>query len=394
MESCLRYNSTMLQKIRSFLLLSVLVFIVSVGTLVHAMGQQKKTIIPPLLSDKTALELLEKGLPMMYGCDFIQARRYFAEVQARHPEHPVTPLLNALLLFWQHMPFDNFDGKNFKQHSYFLEKTIAASQKMLDVNKNDVEGIFFMLTARGLLMQHYNDRGEAMQAVGEAKKLYSLIKSAFDLRSQNIELNFMTGLYSYYRAYYPERYPVYRPFVIFFREGNKKDGLENLETCTQKAIFTANEAAGYLTHIYLRYEKNHEKALTHSRRLAQRFPNNPHYVAAFIETALLTKRYDEAAQMLPVLQKAERPLFIAAAKVFNGMLAEFQRNNLAEAVKSYKAAENLLLAEKINYANPYKLYTYAGLYRYYKQQRNLPTAQRYYKQAKALDDYEYLKSDF
>jgi tetratricopeptide (TPR) repeat protein len=384
----------MLQKIRLFLLLSAWAFILSIGEVNPAAGQQKKVVIPPLLSDKTALELLEKGLPLMYGHDFAQARRYFAEVQARHPEHPVTPLLNALLLFWQHMPFDNFEGKNFKQHSYFLEKTIAASQKMLDVNPNDVEGVFFMLTARGLLMQHYNERGESMQAVGEAKQLYGLIKTAFDLRSQNVELNFMTGLYSYYRAYYPERYPVYRPFVIFFKEGNKKEGLENLETCTQKAIFTANEAAGYLTHIYLRYENNHEKALAHSRQLAQRFPNNPHYVAAFIETALLTKRYDEAAKMLPALQKSERPLFMAAAQVFSGMLAEFQRKDLTAAVKSYQAAENLLLAEKIGYANPYKLYTYAGLYRYYKQQRNQPVAQRYYKQAKALDDYEYLKSDF
>lgn len=355
---------------------------------------QQKTVIPPLLSDKTALDLLEKGLPLMYGRDFPQARRYFAEVQARHPEHPVTPLLNALVLFWQYMPFADFNDKSFKQHTYFLEKTIAAAQKMLDTNPNDVEGVFFMLTARGLLMQHYNERGEAMQAVGEARRLYGLIKSAFDLRSQNIELNFMTGLYNYYREYFPERYPVYRPFAAFFRSGSKQEGLANLETCTQKAIFTANEAAGYLTHIYLRYENNHEKALTHSRRLAQRFPNNPHYVAAFIETALLTKRYDEAAQMLPALQKSERPLFVAAAHVFSGMLAEFQRKDLAAAFKAYQAAENLLLAEKINYANPYKLYTYAGLYRYHKQKRNMPVAQRYYKQAKALDDYEYLKSDF
>jgi hypothetical protein len=379
----------MMQKGLRNLLLSVLLLLGAANT-----QAQQKVVIPPLLSDKIALELLEKGLPLMYGCDFLQARRYFSQVQARHPHHPVTPLLNALLLFWQHMPFDDFESKSFKQHTYFLEKTITASQKMLDNNANDVEGVFFMLTARGLLMQHYNDKGEAMQAVAEAKRLYGLIKSAFDLRSQNIELNFMTGLYSYYRAYFPERYPIYRPFVIFFREGNKKEGLDNLETCAQKAIFTANEAAGYLTHIYLRYENNHEKALTHSRQLAQRFPNNLHYVAAFIETALLTRRYEEAAQMLPVLQKAERPLFVAAAHVFSGMLAEFYRKDMVAAFKSYQAAENLLLAEKINYANPYKLYTYAGLYRHYKQQRNMPVAQRYYKQAKALDDYQYLQSDF
>lgn len=359
----------------------------------RAEARQKATI-PPLLADKTALELLEKSLPMMYGCNFAEARRYFAQVQERHPKHPVTPLLNALMLFWQHMPFADFESKAFKQHVYFLEQTISAAQKMLDANESDVEGVFFMLTARGLLMQHYNERGEAIQAVGEAKKLYGLIKQAFDLRERNIELNFMTGLYNYYREYFPERYPVYRPFAVFFRAGNKREGLESLETCTRKAVFTANEAAGYLTHIYLRYEQNHEKALFHSRRLAQRFPNNMHYVASFIETALLTKRYEEAAQMLPLLQKAERPLFQAAAHVFNGMLAEFYRKDLKAAVKSYQAAENLLLAEKINYAKPYKLYAFAGLYRHYKRQGNLSAAQRYYRQAKALDDYEYLKSDF
>ncbi|MCS7019804.1 MAG: hypothetical protein NZM34_11900 [Bernardetiaceae bacterium] len=355
---------------------------------------QQKVAIPPLLADKTALALLEKGLPLMYNCEFAKARSYFSQVQARHPNHPVTPLLNALLLFWQYMPFDDFESKGFKQHVYFLEKTISASQEMLKRDNSDVEGVFFMLTARGLLMQHYNERGEAMQAVGEARKLYGLIKHAFDLRNHNIELNFMTGLYNYYREYFPERYPIYRPFVVFFRPGSKKEGLENLETCVQKAIFTANEAAGYLTHIYLRYENNHEQALRHSRQLAQRFPNNMHYVAAFIETALLTKRYEEAAQMLPLLQKSERPLFKAASLAFGAMLAEFHKKDLATAVKMYQAAENLLLAEQINYANPYKLYTFAGLHRHYKRQQNLPVAQRYYKLAKALDDYEYLQSDF
>ncbi len=330
----------------------------------------------------------------MYGCDFTRARQYFAQAQARHPEHPVTPLLNALTLFWQHMPFADFEGTAFKQHVLWLEKTITAAQKMLDNNPEDVEGVFFMLTARGLLMQHYNDRGEAMQAVGEAKRLYGLIKHAFELRLQNVELNLMTGLYSYYREYFPERYAVYRPFVVFFRSGSKKEGLAQLETCTQKAIFTANEAAGYLSHIYLRYENNHHKALFYSRQLAERFPNNLHYVASFIETAILTNHYDEAAKMLPLLQKAERPLFVAAAHVFSGMIAELHRKDLRAALKHYQAAENLLIAEKINYANPYKLYTFAGLYRHFKQQNNLPVARRYYKQAKALDDYQYLKPDF
>ncbi|MCS6968000.1 MAG: hypothetical protein RMJ44_05410 [Cytophagales bacterium] len=350
--------------------------------------------IPSLLSDPISIELLKKGLPLMYGHEFTQAKSYFAQVQARHPAHPVTPLLEALILFWQHMPFDDFESRAFQQHVNFLEKTIAASEKLLEINPNDVEGVFFMLTARGLLMLHHNERGQALQAVAEAKRLYDMIQQAFQLRFQNIELNFMTGLYDYYREYFPERYPIYRPFTVFFRPGSKKEGLESLETCTRKAIFTANEAAGYLTHIYLRYENDHEKALAHSRRLAQQFSGNPHYVASFIETALLTKRYEEAAQFLPLLQKHTRPLFKAAAYVFEAILAEFYYKDLQGAFAAYQSAEKLLLAEKINYAKPYKLYTFAGLSRHYKRQGEFALARRYYQQAKALDEYEYLKTDF
>ncbi len=346
-----------------------------------------------LLRDQPSLSRIEQGLNHMYGYEFGEARQQFQEVQAKYPQHPATPLIDALMILWQHQPFADFKSAAFAQHRQLLEKTISLAEARLAKNEDDVEGVYFKMVACGLLVLHYNDMGESMKAVGETKRLYTLIKQSFDLRSQNPELYLMTGLYNYYREYYPQAHPVYKPVAMFFKSGSRREGLADLEFCARKGIFSAPEAEGYLAFINLRYEKNPPKALLHSRHLVSKYPKNLHYVANLAETLLLTRNYAEALPFAQQLEASPRPFRQAVGKVFGAMVAEFHQKDLDAAGKAYHQAEALFKKEG-NYADPYRVYVYAGLHRHYQRLGNKVQANHYRQLAKHFDTYNYLAETF
>ncbi len=346
-----------------------------------------------LLQDKLALDRLEKGLQLMYGYEFSGARQQFTLVQGQYPNHPATPLLDALMILWQHQPFSSYQSAAFTRHLLLLEKTVNLSEIRLAQNEDDIEGVFFKTIACGLLTQHYNDMGESSKAIGETKRLYALVKKSFALRSKNVELYFMTGLYNYYREYYPAAHPFYRPFAVFFKSGSKKDGLAELELVEQKSVFSASEAAGYLAHIYLRYENNPRKALLYARKLSQKYPNNLLYASKLAEILILTRNFEEALPYTQQLQAAQRPLWQAMGKVCGGMIAEFKQKNLEIAVKNYQETE-ILLKKEGKYADSHRLYVYAGLYRHYARLGNKTKANQYRQLAQQYDIYNYLGSTF
>jgi hypothetical protein len=346
-----------------------------------------------LLRDQPSLALIEQGLSHMYGYEFGEARRQFQEVQAKYPQHPATPLIDALMILWQHQPFADFKSAAFVQHFQLLEKTVSLAEARLAKNEADVEGVYFKMVACGLLVLHYNDMGESMKAVGETKRLYSLIKQSFDLRNQNVELYLMTGLYNYYREYYPQAHPVYKPVALFFKSGSRRDGLADLEFCARKGIFSAPEAEGYLAFINLRYEKNPAKALLHSRHLVSKYPKNLHYVANLAETLLLTRHYAEAQPLAEQLEAAPRPFRQAQGKVLGAMVAEFHHKDLDLASKRYHQAEALFKKEG-KYADPYRVYVYAGLHRHYLRLGNKVQADHYRQLAKQFDTHNYLAETF
>jgi hypothetical protein len=346
-----------------------------------------------VLADALALGRIEQGLQLMYGYDFGGARQQFQPVQDQYPNHPTSPLLDALMIYWQHQPFADLKGAAYTQYLQLLEKTVNLAEVRLAKNEDDIEGVFFKLVACGLLTQHYNDAGESLKAVGETKRLYSLIKQSFELRKKNVELYFMTGLYNYYREYYPQVHPFYRPAAVFFKSGSKKDGLADLELAAQKSIFSAPESANYLAHIYLRYEKNQPLALAHVRNLGRKFPNNLHYIGNLTETLLLTRHYDEALPYAQQLQASPRAFRQAVGKVFGAMVAELHQKNFEQAAKAYHEAERMLKKEG-KYAHPYLMYAYAGLHRHYTRLGDKVRAGQYRQLARQYDTYNYLGEAF
>ena len=346
---------------------------------------------PHLLDNPEKLELAKQAILKMYNWELPQANACLQKFRVGFEEHPAVPFTEAMIMYWKHAPLDLY-GNVFPKHEKLLIQASDLAEKMLEKDEEDMEAIFFKMSARSLLMKYYADKGQTMKAVGEARGVYKLMKQGFDLKEELNEFYFTTGIYNYYREYYPERYPVYKPFAWVFQSGDRDLGLEQLEYSARNATFTSPEAYRYLTYIYLRYELKKDKALAFAKELANRFPKNKLFEVNYIETLLLVKKYDLAEQHAEKLMHHTHDSFYSTAgHLFKGMVYELKYNDLDKAFDHYKKVEDKL--DKLGFRFvELKTYAYYGLSKYWSEKGDGDKAKDYYKLAKEFDNNDYLKS--
>ena len=73
----------------------------------------------------------------------------------------------------------------------------------------------------------------------------------------------------------PEKFPFLKPFMLFFPEGNKEKGLEELKFVAENGKFGKIEARYFLLSSYYKFEENMFEAKKWADRLLKDFPNNP-----------------------------------------------------------------------------------------------------------------------
>jgi len=347
--------------------------------------------IPRLLDNPEKLKLVQNTILQMYNWELSQAEANLASFSKGFEKHPAVPFTKAMILYWRNAPLDLF-GSNFTKHEKLLLEASDLAEEMLDEDDEDLEGIFFKMASRSLLMKYYADKSQTMKAVGEAKGVYKLMKKGFDLKEQFNEFYFTTGVYNYYREYYPERYPVYKPFAWVFQSGDKELGLEQLEYTARNATFTSPEAYSYLTYIYLRYEHKTEKALSFAKELTERFPKNKLFLARYVETLLLSKKYTMANTYNAQLMKYQKDNFyIATSNLYQAMVYDLKDNNLDKAYTYYSKAESYVDQLGIRFLER-KTFLYYGLSKYWSAKGDGDKAKSYYKKAKEFDGDGYLKT--
>ncbi|MGI9543973.1 MAG: tetratricopeptide repeat protein, partial [Cyclobacteriaceae bacterium] len=269
-----------------------------------------------------------------------------------------------------------------------LERTHA----ILDKDDENIEGIFFAMAINSWLAQFYDEDGSTFKALGSAKRAYTFMKKGFDLTDKSPEFYFSTGLYNSYRVQYPESNPVYKPFMWFFRSGDKALGIKQLKIASQRALFTKSEAAMYLAHLFLRYEKDPISALTYSRSLINNFPKNPVFKVNHVEALLEAKRYADAQSIIENLLRLPQPFFRMSAEIFHGMYLEKHLKDLTKAKAFYlKGIETgTSLGDK---AENRLSFAYAGLARISHKEGDQDQALTYYKKASKLAQYRTIKEE-
>lgn len=345
----------------------------------------------PIMENEEAMALIKKATFHIYNTENQQAIGYINKLQDLLPNYPAAPMMHALNINWSHFPLDT-ESKEFASLKKHLLTSLERTEEILDKDDENIEGIFFAMSIHSWLAQFYDEAGSTFKALSSAKKAYHYMKKGFDLTDQSAEFYFSTGLFNYYRVQYPESNPVYKPFMWFFRSGDKALGIKQLKIASQQALFTKSEAAMYLAHLYLRYEKDPISALTYSRSLIKSFPKNPVFKVNYVEALLEARRYAEAKLIIEGLLGLPEPFFRMSAEIFHGMYLEKHMKELTKAKAFYLKGidAGASLGDK---AENRLSFAYAGLARIAHKEGDQEQALTYYKKASKLAQYRTIKEE-
>ena len=363
--------------------LRIIFFVLISSVNVHSQGR--------LLDHPSALDIVKKGLFYIYNTDTRKAEQYIHLVEELMPGHPVAPMMRALNTNWSSNPVEP-DTEEFRKLIGYLQLSMDRTKDYLDKDPENLEAIFFAMAIHSWLAQFYDEDGHTFKALGAAKKAYHYMKIGFELLDQSPEFYFSTGLYNYYRVQYPESNPVYKPFVWFFRDGDKSLGLKQLDHASKQATFTKAEAAMYLAHIYLRYENSPKQAVYYSRELVDRFPKNTFFKINHTEALLAAKFYDQALPIIKQLMADKKEFYKMSGEVFYGIYLEQYDSQLAEAKKRYLEALDIGTSLGARAENKKSL-AHAGLARIAAAKGNVEEAKTQYRKALKLAQYDEVRQE-
>ncbi|MGA3286825.1 MAG: tetratricopeptide repeat protein [Bacteroidota bacterium] len=247
------------------------------------------------LDDPALDQRLMRGIDKLYNYEFDRADSDFSEVIRQRPDHPAGYFFRAMVQ-WERI-ISNFDDESQDDKLYqMLGVVIEMCEKRLDEHPNDVTAMFFNGGAVGFRGRLRANRGKWVGAANDGIVALPLVRKAYELEPNNYDVLLGIGIYNYYASVIPEKYPIVKPAMFFFPNGDRKKGLEQLRQASLNGKYAKVEAMYFLMQNYFVYEKDYASALELARKLHEKYPNNSmfhHYVGrCLVSTGYLGEAKD------------------------------------------------------------------------------------------------------
>ncbi|MBR9976027.1 MAG: tetratricopeptide repeat protein [Bacteroidetes bacterium] len=254
------------------------------------------------IEDPAIDALIREGVQDTYNLRFESADAAFRKVAQAHPDHPAGPFFLAMVEWWRILitiEDESRDGQFYDM----LDDVIDMCDDRLDRNENDIAGLFFKGGAIGFKGRLQANRKSWVSAAKTGKEALPVVMDASELAPDNADLAFGTGIYDYYAAVLPDRYPVLKPLMVFLPEGNKALGLKELKLAAEKGRYANYEAMYFLLQVYYGMENKPSNALHYARRLLEAFPENPVFHRYLGRTYIKLGNWERAAEVFSDIAK-------------------------------------------------------------------------------------------
>jgi hypothetical protein len=256
-----------------------------------------------LLDDEVFREEARRGLAHLYDMDFAEADAVFADIEKRHPGHPVGPLLRALPTWWE-IQVDPADESRDGAFFDAMKEVIDRCDRRLRADRHDPDALFFKAGALAFRGRLHSDRKNWLRAARDGKKALSYLEEVQKRDPHNPDLLLGIGLFHYLADVVPEQHPILKPFARLFPKGNRAQGLRELSQAVEKGAFVPTEAAFCLLQIHYVFERDYASALHYARWLRQRYPDNSLFHVYEGRTFARLNLWNEARRnLLDVLQR-------------------------------------------------------------------------------------------
>jgi len=214
------------------------------------------------------------GIKQIYNIKFAEAEKTFRSVIADYPQHPAGRFFIAMIDWWKIL----LDPDNESYDEIFfqkLEDVIYQCDQLLDKNPKDVDALFFKGGSIGFRGRLRAFRESWLKAADDGREALPIVEEAASLDPNNMDVQLGFGIYNYYAAVIPNENPLIKPLMIFFPDGDKEKGIQQLKNTAFNGKFAKYEARYFLMTLYYRYENNSILADDYAKLLQEDFPDNP-----------------------------------------------------------------------------------------------------------------------
>ena len=247
--------------------------------------------------------LINIGIHQIYSIKFDEAEKTFSVLQIEFPNHPSGKFFDAMIVWWKillELRSEIYDNLLIEK----LKLSIDQCENLLDENPNNVDALFFKGGALGYRGRLFALREKWLDAAADGKDALPLVLKAYELDSTNVDVVLGFGIYNYYAEVIPEQFPIVKPLMFFFPDGDKKKGIEQLNFVADNGKYAKYEALYFLMTLNYSFENNEKLALEYSKRLHNEFPNNPRFESYLGRIFVKNNDYPSAKKIfLSIIQK-------------------------------------------------------------------------------------------
>ncbi len=252
--------------------------------------------------------LVTTGIKQIYSINFSEAEVTFRNLMSDYPEHPSGRFFLAMIDWWRillDLDVEVYDELFYQK----IEDVIYNCEQILDKDPNNVDALFFKGGAIGFRGRLRAYRESWLKAADDGREALPIVEQASILDPNNLDVQLGFGIYNYYADVIPNQYPLLKPLMIFFPNGNREKGIEQLTNTALNGKYAKYEARYFLMTLYFTYENNPYKAEEFANMLLSDFPNNPIFEKWHGRISVKRGDYYSGAQIfMSVLSKAEKNL--------------------------------------------------------------------------------------
>lgn len=337
-----------------------------------------------LLLNKDVQYELEGAIDNMYNFKYERAEKQFKSLRRRYPEHPLPYFLMGLSQWWKIVPTNIQTLKYDDLFFAYMDSTVQKAEAMYDKDDNNVEAAFFLAASYGFTARLHSERSNWRKATVASKRSLDYLEKAKAGNGLSPEFLFGEALFNYYAVWIPENYPMLRPVLVFFPNGDKRLGLKQLSYVSQTGFYTGTESKLFLMKILANEEKKMQEALEVSEELALKYPDNAYFQRFYARLLFVNGHFTKAERVSEeILAKLEQqmPGFEAVsgryASYILGYINQHKYRDFEKAKDYYK--NTIKYAEMTNERESgYFVNSYLNLARIAKQQKDKAAAKSYY----------------
>ena len=247
--------------------------------------------------------ILRKGAERIFDLDTQGAIAQFQRAVDMGRENPLGyAFLSLTYLFAYETSFEQKERETYLGYMLrYADQAVNLGGKRLEKREDDVQAHYAVVLAKIAKVRWAIGQKRYTVIVQETSSVWDYCEKIKKEDPQDFDVYFPMGLLHYHL----DLLPGFSRFIssLLITSGDRKKGIQELETAAQKGDLLRELAQAELASIYSNYENMPQRALPLAKKLKDAYPHNYNFSFALANTLSDLHRFDEAFAIAQDIEK-------------------------------------------------------------------------------------------